>query len=714
MIARVPDDDGRDRERARQREKAREKTAAAKDVEIPKLSAANRRRRKRYEKDDARWLRYYFGAKSNCPDPFWYKFTSQQQEIIAAIRHAILYGGDQSIAASRGEGKTTLFERMLVKYTLQGVLRFSVLCAATGSAAANSLESIRDAIETNDRLLADYPEICVPVRALENTPNRAHYQTVSGCRADTGETFHRVPSRFSWCGQEIVLPSVPGAAAAGAIIATRGLDAAVRGLKRKGRRPDIVGIDDPDTEDTARSEVQAKKLEDRIDKALAGLGGQQKNVARVMLTTLQTRICVSYKFTDPEAKPSWQGKRFRYLVKPPTRADLWEEYVNLRQICFQAQTEEGEIADPFARGAHSFYLANRRAMDAGASVANPHRFNNEKLPDGSRLEVSALQHFFNEVARIGEEAAEAEYNNNPPEETGPVESGITAHRIQCQVSGYPRRLVPPGIVEIVQGIDIGKYALHFVVKAFRADGTAYVIDYGVQEVLGTNTKSADTAIDQAILRALNARRETMISNPYATIDGELIDVTKTLVDAGWRTKLVYHFCQEAGLNFEPCMGFGKSAGCTQASFRPPVRATDNKRPGDGWFRSLQEQRVWLVCMDKDRWLGWEHDRWMTPPDMPGTCLLFGEPGDGKKLSPDQKGHFSFSKHLTAQVEREEPTKNKGMIRRWHSKSDTDHYLSASYQADVAANIRGISLLRSTAKRPGGARPSMAELAGRGR
>ena len=80
---------------------------------------------------------------------------------------------DQAIAASRGEGKTKLFERSLLKHVLSGAVSFAVLFAATGSNAEDSLDSIKNTIETGERLRADYPEVCVPVLALENTPNRA-------------------------------------------------------------------------------------------------------------------------------------------------------------------------------------------------------------------------------------------------------------------------------------------------------------------------------------------------------------------------------------------------------------------------------------------------------------------------------------------------------------------------------------------------------------
>ena len=71
--------------------------AASKEVQIP--ACEDPERRTLLESDDTEWLRYYFA------DLFWYPFTTQQLEMIEAIRNAILYGGDQSLAGSRREGK---------------------------------------------------------------------------------------------------------------------------------------------------------------------------------------------------------------------------------------------------------------------------------------------------------------------------------------------------------------------------------------------------------------------------------------------------------------------------------------------------------------------------------------------------------------------------------------------------------------------------------
>lgn len=680
-------------ERERDAERKRSDREDKREVIIPKC--ANRRRRKRLEANDVAWLMHYFGTDSEVRDPFWYSFTQQQIEMIYAIGSVVKFGGDQAVAASRGEGKTTIFERMLTKYTLQGVLSFSVLFAATGSAAEDSLDSIKTAMEENPLLTEDYPEVCVPVQALENTPNRAHYQIVSGFRHDNGKPFKRAASKFNWCGQEIIFPKVPGSPSSQALIATRGLDSAVRGLKRKGRRPQLLGIDDPDTEDTARSPDQAKKLEDRIDRALGGLGGQQRGASRVMLTTLQNRICASYRFTDPEQKPAWKGKRFRYLIKPPTNTELWEEYVQSRQAELQAFAV-GTNDDEYCRGSHQFYLDNRAAMDEGAEVANKNRFNPEKMPDGSQVEVSALEHYYNEVARVGEEAVATELDNNPPEESGPIESGITPHRIQTQVNGYPRRTVPPGCTKLTRGVDCRKTALHWVVRAWRPDGTGYTIDYGVHEVLGT-IYGSDDGLDVALKRAILGFLEENNKVPYCEADGTHRKIDRTLIDAAWRTSAVYAACSEAGLGVSPVMGFGKSSGCVQVNFSDMQHTTFDRKPGDGWFLSrkgkMWQGKLWLVCADTDRWKTWEHDRWMTSPTKPGCMTLFGESSaDHKRLSLDEKAHHSYARHLCNEVEVEEPHKG-GIRRHFRAKSDNTHWLDASYYADVAANMEGIRIIQ---------------------
>ena len=84
-------------------------------------------------------------------------------------------------------------------------------------------------------------------------------------------------------------------------------------------------------------------------------------------------------------------------------------------------------------------------MERGAVVANPHRY--------TAAQFSALQFYYDQVARLGPDAVATEYDNDPPAEAGPVESGITAHRVQRQLSGFDRLTIPPKCVLLTGGID---------------------------------------------------------------------------------------------------------------------------------------------------------------------------------------------------------------------------------------------------------------------
>ena len=690
----APDDDRSRIEATRKAERERKAATRKADSVLVIPPPEDRERRELLESDDEEWMMYYFGEGCGLPDPFTYTFTEQQRDILLSIGHAIKHGGDQAIAASRGEGKTTITERRVLKALLTGEVDYGVIFASTGPMAENILDSIDTAINDNDRLLADYPEVCVPVRELQGAPQRANTQRATGTRYDTGEPYEQAEIAYTWCGNELIFPKVPGSPSAGAILATRGLDAAVRGLKKRGKRPKLAVIDDPDTEDTARSEDQATKLAKRIDAAIGGMGGQRRSVGRVLLTTLQSRIAVSYMYTDNKRKPTFLGRRYRFLVKPPNDPTLADEYVQMRIADLQRRDENGNDLDPFARTSHRWYIANREKIEAGAVVSNPNRFEDETLPDGSVKEVSAIQHYYNLIAKLGPEVVATEYDNDPPEESGVIESALTSSRIQRQVSGYARRIVPPGCTVITAGIDCRKVALHWVVRAWRPDGTGFVIDYGVHEVHGTRYGS-DEGVDEAIRKSILSLVESLKDGEYMESEGgELRNIDLILVDAGWKTDAVYAACHEIGLGIMPVMGFGKSSGCASANFSDQQRRSVDKKPGDGWFLS-RKGKLWLVGADADRWKSWEHDRWLTSPDKPGSLAMFGigSTNSNERLSDDQKGHHSYSRHICNEAEVEEI--HKGSLRRiWKAKSENTHWLDASYYANVAANMRGIRLSSS--------------------
>lgn len=706
-------------ERDRQRLLMRRKRAAEHDIVIPAI--VDRRRRARCEHDCLLWLSTYM------PHIFSGRWTETRRDMVAAILTTATHGGDQAIAAPRGDGKSKIALGVSMFCIAQGLVRFALICAATGPMAGDLLEDIKEECEVNDLLLADYPEICAPIRALAGANQRANSQTAGGVRtrikwSEKSTVFPTVPPEAlsTWTARDLEQFAPRGSRASGAVIRTRGLDSAIRGIVKGALRPDLVIIDDPETAESAKSADQTRDRMRVIENDIGGLAEGGKTLARVMLTTIQNRApCLSHVYTDPAQKPSWNGRRYRFVVAWPEREDLWEEYLSLR-------ADDQQRGDRFYRRAHAFYLEHRAAMDQGAVVSNPDRYDGKVVPapaaasdpDARRLEVSALQSAYNLIGDRGLEYFYCELQNDPPEEDGPVESGITPRRIQLRLSGYPVRVVPPDVVCLSQGIDIKKKGGHWVVRAWRADATNFTIEYGFSETHGT-VYASDDGVEVAIRNMILDRMDVVKSNPYRTVDGRALEIGMTLIDARYQKRAVYQACLEVGLGIRPAMGHGRSHGCATPNFHDVWKRTRDRKPGDGFFEQRQADGVWLVHCDTDRWKSFEHARWLTGDGKPGAAYLFGDMTDEERRYLDQrlpreaKEHQAYAAHLTSEIEVEDSIRGRA-VRRWKEKAGrvNNHYFDASYLADVAAAMQGVRLFTAPAvSRPDPAhRPTPAQLA----
>lgn len=132
---------------------------------------------------------------------------------------------------------------------------FVCLIGSDEGHACDMLNSIKTELDSNEMLLADFPEVCFPIQALDGISNRAGGQLFKGKRTQIG-----------WTAKEIVLPTIEGSSASGAIIKVAGLTGRIRGMKFKrpdGRtvRPSLVLLDDPQTDESARSLSQCANRE---------------------------------------------------------------------------------------------------------------------------------------------------------------------------------------------------------------------------------------------------------------------------------------------------------------------------------------------------------------------------------------------------------------------------------------------------------------------
>ena len=207
---------------------------------------------------------------------------------------------------------------------LYGHREFVVLVGASESAALEMLDSIKTEFEVNEHIAADFPEVSYPIAKLEGIANRCAGQLYKGER-----------TRITWTANEIVLPTIAGAASSGVIVRVAGITGRIRGMKYKkpdGRtiRPEFVVIDDPQTSESAGSVEQTRKRVRVLAGDILGLAGPGKKISGIMPCTVIRPGDMAEQILDKSKHPEWNGERCKMLYQFPRNEELWNKYADLR------------------------------------------------------------------------------------------------------------------------------------------------------------------------------------------------------------------------------------------------------------------------------------------------------------------------------------------------------------------------------------------------
>ena len=626
-------------------------------IEIPEC--VNPVRRMEALSDPVKFLLTYF------PDRYSIAFGPHHLRMIDDIVNRAKYGGSQAIAAPRGCGKSELVKGLLVYLVLAELVRFPLPVAATTALARRLFKDFRSKLGSNKMLLDDFPEVCYPVKSLDGAPQRASRQHIDG-----------ELTNIVWTSSDYIrLPDVPGSPYGGVKMAYFGLDAAFRGVNIDGDRPDFILIDDPETKESAKSELQILDREETIDKDIAGLAGQDSKLAIAILTTVQNAICLSFKLTDRTLKPAMNGVRYGMVVNWPKRMDLWEEYVSIRH---SGQTK----GDEHGREAIKHYLGNRAEMDDGVEMLSDHFVEIEV--DGEQLVFSAIQQAFNKIASTSLSAYKSEYQNDPDPEEQPDTVGLTAGKVASRISGFLQGEYPPETEFTTVGLDIGKYYSHWTKIAWYGNAIGHVIDYGVMETPGMMTATDSRSVMQALVPSLLQWRTDI------NADGKL---DFCLIDSGDYTDAVYEFKRRVGGS-----PFAPAKGWDHGRFRIGHNETDK----DGSmkrqvFQECYASRIerspdlWLYNVNTEHWKQWVHQRFVTDTfDQDhrvndGALSIYSAPGDKRR-------HLAYSHHIVAEERRDVFVPEKGMVRQWKVLSKNNHYLDATALACAAAGCLGVRVV----------------------
>ncbi len=645
-------------------------------------------------------------------------WAQYHRDLAAQIDSAVHHGTKGAVAVPRGGSKTSEIKAGALYAMMYGFRRWACVLGATAPKGVAIIQDLQTIIETNPLLLEDFPEVCFPVKALARIVNRQR-----------GQTYLGRPTRMTWNSDEIVFPDIPGSACAGAIITSSGLDGAgIRGQVRvmpdgTQLRPDLVFIDDPQTDESAKSEFQTADRASLLSGAVLQMGPPGVPLAALMACTVIREGDVADKtLNDPE----WNGIRVPMLIKFPLHmsstpeniphSDHWDRYGSLllagRKVeatafyaahralpeCLHILDQPRPCAECPIRG---------ECMDAEAMVSWQHR----KFPN----DLSPIQHAMDQHIKTPDLFA-AEMQQRPISSSiGGVK--ITPVELARRGSGLKMGVAPTASSFITAGVDVHDLILYWTCAAWESDFTGQILQYGTypeqssrwfRQASPPRTLAHEfpgLSKDALIQAGLNRLMEVMLKMEYERAGGGAMPIDLIFVDEGYKPGIVNNVRRMIA---SPVM---------KASRGLPLRATNkpisayNKKPGwkfgDNWYiPSITGTREYPhVCIDTNYWKTFLHRSLATAPGTRGALMLFGN-------EATKGDHEMYAEHVAGSEYFNEVFANGRIVCEYKvmpGKPD-NHWFDTTVMCTVAASMMGCKPpeIRSGAERK--AKPVLRNLA----
>ncbi len=595
--------------------RSREKYAAQAEVgPIPEV--VNKRRRKSCERNLFKFLTTYFPATTSKKP-----FSEDHRRVIDRIQSCCLDGGRFTNAVYRGFAKTTISENSAIWAMLYGHRRFVLIVGINTSASAENIESIRSELAENDLLYDDFPEVCHPIRELDGKPQRAQSQTCDGKH-----------TRIRWRSDGIVLPTVDGSIASGAILCAKPY-AKARGVKFKRTdgaqvRPDLALVDDPQDDESAVSTDQVHKNINFLKKGIIPSAGHNKKLAIVINATV---IAKDDMVETLLADPAWQGERIPMIEKWANAHDsFWlDKYAAVRKN-FDKHLPGSQIKAH--KAATSLYRKNRKLADEGCIVSWKHCYDEDS-------EISAIQHAYNAYIDDGPEVFASEYQNQPMDMSSSANHPLrlTKDILLKKLSGVERGKVPKECEHLTAYIDIGGDVFHWVASAWADNFSGGVIDYGTfpEQPLYFSKKNVPHPLssvfpgmdqDAYLLLGLNQLIEKMLARSFIREDNRSMTIEKILVDIKWgeKNKLLRSWCRRHkhhGRILHAAQGYGIGAtSVPMQNYKP-----DGAKRGEHYrIGPVKDGDIWIT-IDTNWWKSLAASRLALPLGTPGSWTICGRP-----------------------------------------------------------------------------------------
>lgn len=552
---------------------------------IARRSCENPARRRRYEKDPAKWLRYYCGRTM-----FPYPFSAGHLAIITETISAARTGTGAAVAAPRGEGKTTVLRGVAVYLLALGLVRFPVLVGWKHRDAKAALKLWLRMLTESREFRADYPEFTQP---FEHSVHATALRNLAW--EDSGALTGAMVDNAD---QLLTLPDSRGA------VAARSAQGDAKGLNAimpdgTVLRPDFVILDDAQDPDRADNPSAVQDTVDVLENVFLGMAGPQHRLTAAAACTVEAEGDVSDHWLS---RPGWKSVRISRIEEWPGGGHggdwpdpskpvvaMWEEWNRIR-------LSDGEKA------AVAYYRAHKQELTAGMRVSWTERYDRERGdPDAC---YAAMWDRYNQGADVF-----ARGQQNKPLRHGVTLYNLTPAVIESRTTDREPGVVPADVTQIVAGIDVNpSYGLTWAACGFGLQ-LGYVIDYG-RTPLSVTKEMPEQEQARLTYEGLASLLRGLSGKPYR-LNMVLFDVR------GWNYESAYNLSAVAtkmvGIITIGAMGFGAR------NYRPNYKAAGRK--GNNWHIVTDDKRRQYVSYCSDFWKEVSQKAWLGSVGSPGSCSL---------------------------------------------------------------------------------------------
>lgn len=645
-------------------------------------------------------------------ETFYLPWSKDQLDFVHYLEDIIRFGGMKIQAMARGDGKTRISIAAAEWGVLNGFRQFVVFLGSTALKGVENMQFFKDTFQKNELLAGDFPEVCYPLQKM-------------GAATQAKPLYLGQDLGIVRTVKELRLPQIPGSACSGATFYSDGLlSEGLRGLARpfpngEAVRPDLVILDDPQNDESARSPTQTANRMGVIKGTILGMAGPKKSIALVGAVTVISQNDLAAQVLNRDINPEFNGTRCQFLSKCP-EGPRWDAYWQLRADCLRR-------GDMDFKAATDLYREHRVEMDAGIIEHSPHRFRENEL--------SATQHAANFLQRSGRAAFFAEYQNDPLSLGGDVVY-LKADNLREKLNGIKRGTVPDWASVLVCDIDVQDNILFWLVKAGGPNGDRAIVDYGffpeqnrrhfaVREVKHTlshwlaMTKRKGLAPivggDGAAMDGTDLANGSLSVNKAEAMYAGLMRLTNDLCGRAWRRehagpinirlgtidaqdgdhwKIVYQVCRESPYRALLLPRHGLSVKASDRSVSISWKKNLGDEVGDEWVRGPCKKeygRQDRLLIDVNYWKTHSQTRWMTGKGAAGCATLCGR---------DFDEHAMFADHRTAEF----PTRmtaegkwGKRVADEWSlfPGRTENHFLDLDVATDAALSVCGIKVLDET-------------------